>query len=225
MKISFVSFLTSVLLLALTTAAYAETRYVSDYLVVTVRSNKTKNYTTLASLPTASPVEILDEDATFVKVRTSKGVEGYVSKQYVSKELPKATQISRLKKQKETLEKRLQQQLLEFQQTSGQATSSQSQIKELTENLTQSRQQFKKVSAEYEQLQKQAGNVINLTNERDHLLEENSQFLTELTVLQEENKGFHRSNMIQWFLAGGGVFLVGWLVGKISRKKRSYNSF
>jgi hypothetical protein len=27
--------------------------------------------------------------------------------------------------------------------------------------------------------------------------------------------------MIKWLLAGGGLLLVGWIIGKISRKKRS----
>ncbi|NOY13410.1 MAG: TIGR04211 family SH3 domain-containing protein, partial [Deltaproteobacteria bacterium] len=111
------------------------------------------------------------------------------------------------------------------QKTSGVATASQSEIEQLTNDLKQTRQQLAKVRHDYEQLQKRSENVINLTTERDQLREENARTINELTVLREENKGFHRSNMIQWFLAGGGVFLIGWLIGKISRKKRGYGRF
>lgn len=211
------------LILLLTPAAHAETRYVSDQLVITVRSNKTDNYEVLETLITASPMEILDEDKTFVKVRTQKGIEGYVRKQYVTKAIPKSIQLAQLKKQKAALEEQLQKQQLEFQEAAGLATSSQTIIEKLTNDLKQTRQQLDKVSEDFAQLKKKSEDVINLTAERDQLLEENSQAMSELTVLQEENKSFHRSNMIQWFLAGGGVFLAGWLAGKVSKKKRGYS--
>jgi SH3 domain protein len=220
MKFPISTFLAAALLLTFTTSGHAETRYISDLLVVTVRSGKSNNYQVLATLPTASPVEILEEDKTYVKVRTEKGIEGYVRKQYVSKAIPKSTQIAQLKKQKAALEKKLAKQRLELQEVSGLSTSSQTVIEQLTNDLKQSEQQLKSVNNDYTQLKKQSDNVINLTTERDQLLEENNQIISELQVLQEENKSFHRSNMIQWFLAGGGVFLVGWLVGKVSRKKR-----
>lgn len=225
MKIFVRSLLTAVLLLAFAISAPAETRYISDLLVVTVRSNKTNNYEVLATLITASPVEILEEDKTYVKIRTEKGVEGFIRKQYVSKAIPKSIQVDRLKKQKTALEEKLKKQQLVFQDAAGLATSSKTTIDQLSSDLKQSKQQLEKVSKEFSQLQKRSENVISLTTERDQLLKENSQIVGELKILQEENKGFHRSNMIQWFLAGGGVFLVGWLIGKISRKKHGYNRF
>lgn len=223
MKITFISVMVTALLLIIVGAGYAETRYVSDQLVVTVRSSKSKNHDILATLPTATPVEILSEDASFVKVRTEKGIEGFITRQYVSKEIPKSIQIAKLKEQKSALEKQLQKQKLNYQQTSELATTSQSEIKQLRDELQQTKQQLESVSSAYKQLRERSENVVNLTAERDQLREDNSQILNELTVLQEENKDFHRSNMIQWFLAGGGVFLTGWLIGKISRKKHGYS--
>lgn len=211
-----------ILILLSSLTAQAETRYVSDQLVVTIRSNKTNNYEVLETLITDSPMEILEEDKTFVKVRTQKGTEGYVRKQYVSKTIPKSIQLARLRTEKAALEEQLRKQQLEFQDATGLATSSQTIIEKLTSDLEQTQKQLDKVNADFTQLQKRSENVINLTAERDQLLEENSQAMSELAVLQEENKGFHRSNMIQWFLAGGGVFLAGWLAGKVSRKKRGY---
>lgn len=213
---------TSVLLLGIC-PAYAETRYISDQLVVTVRSNKTSSYDILATLVTGSPIEILEEDPTYVKVKTTKGVVGYIKKQYVTKEIPKAVQLAELEKQKSELERQLKSQQMQYQDTSGLATSSQATIDQLTSELEQTQKQLDRVQQDYLKLEQRSGNVIALTTERDQLLEENSQITDELKVLQEENKSFHRSNMIQWFLAGGGVFFGGWLAGKVSRKKRGYS--
>ncbi|WP_303720382.1 TIGR04211 family SH3 domain-containing protein [Malonomonas rubra] len=217
----FVLFTTSLFLLG-TFSAFAETRYVSDQLVVTVRSNKTSNHEILTTLITGSPVEILEEDPTYVKVKTSKGITGYIEKQYVTKAIPKKIQIAELKKQNEALEQKLKSQQIQYQDAAGLATSSQTTIEELTSELEQTNKKLDNVQKEYANLEQRAENVIALTTERDQLLKENGQMSSELKVLQEENKSFHRSNMIQWFLAGGGVFFGGWLVGKVSRKKRGY---
>jgi len=218
------SLLTALALLLISTiSAEAETRYIIDQLVVTVRSNKTSNYETLTTLITASPVQILEEDKRFVKVRTEKGIEGYILKQYVTKQTPKSIQLAQLQRQKASLEDQLKKQHLEFQETAGLATSSQTKIAQLNSELKQTTQRLEDVSKDYANLKQKAENVINLTNERDLLQEENSQMAGDLKVLQEENESFHRSNMIQWFLAGGGVFFAGWLAGKVSRKKRGYS--
>lgn len=217
--------LTFVLLFAAVSAAVAETRYISDQLVITVRSSNTDKYEVLTTLLTASPVEILEEDKTFVKVRTAKGIEGYIRKQYISKALPKAIRIARLQEQNAKLEAQLAKQQQDFQETSDLAVNRQVQAESLTGDLNKTRKELEKVSADYAELKVRSASVLDLTAERDQLLTDNGQMLSQLTVLQEENSSFHRSNMIQWFLAGGGVFFGGWLIGKISRKKRGYDRF
>ncbi|NOQ52904.1 MAG: TIGR04211 family SH3 domain-containing protein [Desulfuromonadaceae bacterium] len=225
MKTSVLSLLTLTLLLIVSTVSFAETRYVTDQLIITVRSNKTNNHEILTTLRTASPVKILEEGAEYLKVRTSKGIEGYVRKQYVSKAIPKKIQIEQLQQQRATLESQLQQQRQEFQEKSGLAMTSLKQLETLGDELKTTRLQLEQIKSDYDKLKKSSDNVVNLAAERDQLLEENSRMTNELVVLQEENRNFHRSNMIQWFLAGGGVFLIGWLIGKISRKKRGYGQF
>ncbi len=64
----------SFLFLLMVSSAYAETRYISDQLIVTVRSGKGNQYKILETLPTSTPVEVLEEDKTYVKVVTQKGV-------------------------------------------------------------------------------------------------------------------------------------------------------
>jgi len=47
---------------------------------------------------------------------------------------------------------------------------------------------------------------------------------TETESLRKENSRLKRLQILWWFLAGGGVFFVGWITGRVSRKKR-YSSF
>ena len=214
------SLLLLLLLLTAAGAASAETRYVSDLLVITVRSAKGNNYETLETLITATPVEILEEDKTYVKVRTPKGNEGYILKQYITKELPKATQIKQLQGEITALQNKLDQQQQQYQGTLSEADEKETTINDLQSRLEQTKNELQSVSADYAQLQENAENVVNMTSENESLIEQNKLLNSELTVLREENQNFHRTNMIQWFLAGAGVFFGGWLIGKISRKKQ-----
>jgi SH3 domain protein len=205
--------------------SWAETRFISDQLVVTVRTGPGNQYQILETLKTDSPVEILEESKDYVKARTKKGTEGYVLKQYVTSKTPKTLQIARLEKELGSLQKKLTKLQEERQQQAGLASSEKAKVTALSTDLQQVREELETVSTEYAELKERSEGVLELTNERDQLLEQNQRITSELTVLQEENKDFHRSNMIQWFLAGGGVFFFGWLIGKISRKKRGYARF
>lgn len=204
--------------------AYAETRYVSDTLVVTVRSHKGDKYQTLETLLTAAPVEILEEDKTYVKVKTEKGNVGFIRKQYITKKLPKTIQIKRLQTELEKVKQTLEQTRQASRQSLESADQQNQQIENLTNQLGRTSQELETVTANYQQLLSDSENVLNLSSENEQLIEQNNQMNSELQVLREENQSFHRSNMIQWFLAGAGVFFGGWIIGKISRKKtRSYS--
>ncbi len=218
MKSSF-HFVFIILLLAASTAT-AETRYVSDVLVVTVRSTNGDNYEVLETLITATPVEILEEDKTFVKVVTPKGTEGYIQKQYISKETPKVIRINQLQKENTALQQKLAEQQKHYQGNLAEADANQTKTEELVAQLAQTRKDLAKVSEDYKELLKNSENVLNLSTENEQLIEQSNTLNSELLILREENRNFHRSNMIQWFLAGGGVFFGGWLIGKISRKKQ-----
>jgi SH3 domain protein len=68
-----------------------------------------------------------------------------------------------------------------------------------------------------------------VTDERDRLqkeneaLKESTQHLKkEMEELDAENQRLMRNEILHWFLAGSGVFFLGLLTGKLSRKKKHY---
>lgn len=220
MKTSLRTILFSLLFLLAASSTYADTRYISDHLIVTVRSGKGNQYKVLETVPTGTSIEILEEEKNYVKVRTPKGTDGYIKSHYVSKELPKLMQIEQLKKEIAKSKQLLDKQHQSLQGSQDEANTSKNQIEELSAQLNQTGQDLKKANSKYNSLLSKSENVINLTTDNEQLIEQNNLQNSELLILREENQNFHRSNMIQWFLAGGGVFLGGWLIGKISRKKQ-----
>jgi len=77
------------------------------------------------------------------------------------------------------------------------------------------------ITEKYNTLLSQSENVIKIAAEKDRLLKENKILRAETQELRKKNEKMENSKMIKWFLAGGGVFFFGWMIGKISRKKRS----
>ncbi len=220
MKVSLHFILLSISFLIATSSSYAETRYISDQLIVTVRSGKGNQYKILETLPTSTPVQILEDDKVYVKVVTPKGVEGYIRSQYVNKSTPKIIQIKQLNNEIMTLQQQLTIQQNDNKASRSEAIINKTKITELSSQLKQTQQRLDKVNSEYETLSNKSKNVLNLSTENEQLAEQSNLLNSELLVLREENQNFHRSNMIQWFLAGGGVFFGGWMIGKISRRKQ-----
>jgi len=208
------------LFLLTASSLYAETRYISDQLIVTVRSGKGNQYKILETLPTSTPVNVVEEDKNYVKVITAKGTEGYIQRHYVTTALPKKTQIKRLTKEITTLQQQLETQQQSVHNFQNETEEQNNRVTELSTQLDQARLALKKKENQYKTLMSKSENVLSLSTENEQLVEDNNSLNSELLVLREENQNFHRSNMIQWFLAGAGVFLVGWIIGKISRKKQ-----
>lgn len=213
--------------------AAAETRYVDDQLIITLRMGKSSQHKILKTLKTGTPLEILnEEDETYLKVRTQDGTEGYVLRQYVSANPPKSQRIAELERLNSSLQKKinsleaansnLKTQIKSYQENYQQEVSSISvKSAELEKNLEQAMINERIIAEKYDTLLAQSENVVEITAERDLLSEKSKKLQADVAVLSEKNEKLSDARMVKWFLAGGGVFFFGWIIGKISRKKRS----
>ena len=231
----FFSIFISLLLLSivvLSSSVMADTRYVDDLLVITLRQGKSSKHRILRTLKTGTALEVLEEDESYLKVRTADGLEGFVLRQYISTSPPKKQLIKRL----EGKNKDLQQKITQFDKTNDDLKAQIGVMQEnhaqelleltgrssLTEEALQQIQQEQEVLAEnYSTLLAQSENVVAIAEERDQLLIDKSKLTSEVTALRNQNEELSDTRMIKWLLAGGGLLLVGWIIGKISRKKRT----
>ncbi len=213
------------LLTLLQGSAAAQTQYVTDSLILTVRSNTTNNYEVLARLTSNTPVTVLGEQGNFYRIRTPNGVEGYTMKSYITEETPKTLIIDELRSDLESLRERYEQQRQQLAVFDEMGVDG-DHLAELTDQLETARLELQQMTERYNSLREESTDVLQLSEEKQYLAEQNELLTKELTVLREENRSFHRSNTIQWFFAGAGVFFGGWLIGKISRKKqRGFSRF
>jgi SH3 domain protein len=213
--------------------ACAETQYVSDQLIVTMREGQGSEYKIIKMLKAGTPLEIIEESEQYLKVRTESGNEGWVLKQYVTEEIPKPKIIAGLEKEIDLLNTRIEQYKKDEKSLQDELKTTKSdhnnKIRDLQHNMSaisanaeQTSGDLKEITKKYNALLKDSKDVVLLVQERDNIKASNRELQTTTERLQQENNEIKRFQMIWWFVAGGGVFFVGWIVGKISRQKKFY---
>jgi SH3 domain protein len=211
--------------------AWAETRYISDQLVVSLREQPQNNSETIVYLRTGAPVEVLDVGEKYLKVKTANGEVGYIQKHYLTEDTPKAKIISRLTRDNQALQERVEE--LEKRYSESFAKSDEARKKTLSEldearrrvavlekDLQESKAGLAERTREYEALRKNAKNIVEITAERDRLRLSHEELTSSVTRLEEEREDQLKKETTQWFLAGAGVLFFGWILGKFSRSKR-----
>jgi len=216
---------------ASTTSVFADTRYVSDRLIISVRDGQNQDAAVLGYIETGTPVDILEEKEDLLKIRTEDGIEGWVRAQYIVSEKPKALIIENLKNEIMSLNK-------EFENLkNGQASASntlsktkkmyQKKIEELEEEVNvnqkfaaKAKSDFIQLDKKYTNLLKHSKNTEELISQVDKLKKLNAELNTEVKSLRKDQKNPLKSNRIQSFIAGAGVLLFGFILGGSARKKK-----
>ena len=80
--------------------ANAETRYISDQLVVSLREQPQKGAQSITYLKTDMAVEVLEEDGEYIKVQTEAGEVGYIKQNYLTTKTPRSAIIKQLQQER-----------------------------------------------------------------------------------------------------------------------------
>ena len=237
---SIISILSIMVCLLLGEIALADTRYVSDRLVITVREGKGTGFKVVTVLESNTPVEILAEEENYLKVKTQKGEEGWVQKRYITADTPKSIIIAKMKSdlaklrkqmdQLKTSRKNLNAKMSESQNSySQQLRLNQQELATKQKEVADLAKQLQVVQKQYETLKQNSENVTGLMEANKQLLADNQNVVaaekkirSELDLIQKENTRLMNSRLVRWFLAGSGVLLVGLITGRLTRRRRYY---
>jgi len=194
-------------------AAHADTQYVSDMLVLTIRDNPDKDANILGSLKTADPVEVLEAGDRFMRIRTQEGLEGWVQKNFISADKPKAIIINKMKNEISQLKTKIE----EFEKNRD------ADLNEIRASRQGDKLKIEQLSEKYNTLLKESKkNIAALTGERDKLKAINTELNIEVDNLTQDLNSHPKTKRIQFFLAGAGVLLFGFFLGLSSKRKKSY---
>lgn len=195
-----------------------EVRYVDDYLVITLRAGMGSDYKILKTLPTGARLEVLDSQGEFTEVRTESGLQGWVLTQYLSEQPVARVRLSQAQADVAALtatNRQLKDEMAQMRQT---LNALQVEHKTTLEN-------YARVDTDNARLRDLAARPQALARDNESLRQRSEQLAGQVDTLSSENERLQANEVQRWFLAGGGVLLLGVLMGlilpKFGRRKRS----
>jgi SH3 domain protein len=200
-------------------SAIAATMYISDELTVPLRRGPSNGHKIInAALPSGLALQVLGEDtaAGFTQVRTPNGTEGWIQTQYLVNQPIAKDRLAAATKRIETLEAQLKSTRENYQDVRGARTEIEGRASELSK-------ENQKLKNELAEIRRVSATAITQFQENKQLKTDNASLQTQVTQLTERVRTLERNAMLRWFLAGGGLVLVGLAVGALikSRPKRS----
>jgi SH3 domain protein len=197
----------------------AATMYVSDALTVPMRRGPSTGHRILhAGLPAGTALEVLNEDraAGFTQVRTSNGTEGWVPSQYLTAEPIARDRLAAATRRIQTLEAEIKSLRDNYKETRGARTSAESRNADLEKET-------KQLQTELAEIRRVAATSITQYEENKSLKAENAELKTKATELAARVQRLERSEVLRFFLFGGGLVVIGLAIGAAikSRPKRS----
>lgn len=182
------------ILLSYATSVTATSTYtVANDSEVPVRSGQGTEYKILALLQNGETVTSLEEDGYWIRIRTATNREGWMLKRYLSSTLS-ADDAFTLPPESNQTGKQPENPTL------------------LNEQGANALQPDKNVPAENTSEQ--------IEIKQKDPVKEIEELRARLAAITRENKELQENERIQWFLAGGGILVVGWLIGLITCRAR-----
>ena len=189
-------------------------QYVTDQLIITMRTGQGSQYQILKTLPSGTRLEVLEASETgYTKVRLEDGLEGWVLTRYLSEEpVAKEKLAAAENKLQRLLEQNnaLKEELATLKKSSSDVEAERNALLNQTESA----------NAELERLKQVAAQPILLDNQNRELKQQNVSLEKELQRIQQENQVLKDRSQRDWFIAGAGVLLGGILLGLILPKLR-----
>lgn len=198
--------------------AGAATAYVSDELVITFRTGPSTRSEILRTLPSGTPLEVLDRDSEeeWARVALRNGTQGWVRKQYLENEPIARDRLEAAVNEAQRLRStvtELREELAAVQAARQEAQSSATDLDAEVSQLRQELSEIKRISA----------GAIETEAANRRLNELNARLRAEMEALVAERDRLEENSQQRWLMIGGGLVLLGLILGAIikSRPRRS----
>ncbi len=181
----------------------AETAYVSDVILVPVRSGAGTQFRIVhAGLPSGTRVQVMEVDGDWSRITTDNGLEGWTRNQYLSKQPTARIQLTQL----EQKHARVQEQNAAL---SAKANELQRDNKQLQDQVAQLQQTAGNATEELGEIKALSADAINLNRRHQELLEQHQILQTEIDTLRAKNDRLESDQTVNQWLYGAGLVLFG----------------
>jgi SH3 domain protein len=207
-----------IVLLVLTTVVTvevtaAEIRFVRPSVEVPVRKGQGIDYKIVKLVKDGDRVELLKEENAWARVRTGEKIEGWMPKRFLSSEPPPGKLVQMLRTDNEQLKKQNAELVAELTDSKGVQASSAGELSTCIVQRDTLQNRFQALEAD-------AADVVAIKNKMVAAEKELTEVRAALTAVEQQNADLKRKTALTWFLAGGGVLLLGWIIGMFTGKSR-----
>ncbi|MBW2239448.1 MAG: TIGR04211 family SH3 domain-containing protein [Deltaproteobacteria bacterium] len=213
-------FIFAIILAATIKSVFADTRYVSDELIISVRDGQNQDDNVLRYIKTGTAVNVLEEKGRYLRIKTEDGLEGWVQTQYIISEKPNARII-------EDLRNEINEQDALSDKLLAKKTINEIRIRELKQEVNINQENTAKAKSELIELNKKYKKLLSNSETTDELITKlekskqlDSKLQAEISNLKKGSQNPLKSSMIQPFLAGAGVLIVGFILGRLARRRK-----
>ncbi len=202
----------------------AESKYVIPSAEIPVRRGQANDYKIVALVSDGTKVEVIERGDSYSLIRLENDKQGWILTRFLSDDPPLTKVVEALTSENEEIklkEQQSAQELLMQEQQSAQKQEKLSQALALVEQqLETTAAQRDEITASFEKLTKDTANVVEIKKKLANTINENKSIKQKLSSLTRENEELKSDDRLNWFLAGGGVLLLGIIIGKITTRSR-----
>jgi SH3 domain protein len=199
------------------TEVVAADRYVKPSAEVVIRTGEGRKYKVIGMVKDGASVELLKEGDSYALVRLANGKKGWMLKRFLTVDPPLSTVVESLRAENEKVKQKEIEFTLKFEELSVTLIQLETDLKSTILERDQ-------ITTEYQDLQRDTANVIQIKENMQKVTQENESVVEELTTLKAANSGLNRDKSINWFMAGGGVLLAGMFLGRMTSQSRKRKS-
>jgi len=201
--------------------AAGETRYISDQIRIYARAGAGTEFKLLAPLKTGNPVTLLGETKDgWVKISYGKDRQGWIQKRFLTALEPAAKRLKRADARIKQLEQNTKAKLASLTETNKEYRKGNT---ALLREVKELRKKLKKVEKDYQTLLADSSEFLELRTEHQNLLKVSQERQNREADILAECELLKTAYRIKWFLAGGGVLLIGFFIGIILQAFRHRN--
>ena len=190
-------------------SAIAQNRYVDGIQKVTFRTGPGTDNKIIKMVETNQKLTLIEEGEKWSKVKDSDGDEGYILNRFLTKDVPATLKYEYQKNQNKKLTEKNDELNETINKLKQELAASQTE-------LTTTKTKLDKTQSNFTELKEGASDYIGLKERYNNTVIELERQTERVSQLEAQVNTYY----IKWFLAGGGVLFLGWLIGLISRKKK-----
>lgn len=204
-------------LVLFSTPVFADNKYISDTVKVTMRTGPGNDHKIIALLSIGTKVDVVQPGDEWTLVRLANGKEGWVINRFLTDKIPSDIELNILKSKYQALKARAS----EMQKKN---SLMKAENEKLTTEFAVSRKKLQKTTDDFEALKSESKEFLELQSKFKAASSKLAEQTKKAEKFEDELTKLLWNQNIKWFLSGAGVLILGFIIGFSTKRQRRRSS-